>query len=118
MIYNKLMFNSKDIKRIEEKIDKLSDKIDKVLERQNSQYTDIMLRLQNTPGTRIITEDDAEDLFDEAKEIVLEAGKASTSYLQRKLRIGYSAAARVIDLLEERGVVGPANGSTPREVLK
>ena len=62
--------------------------------------------------------DDAEDeLFDEAKQAVLEAGKASTSYLQRKLRIGYSRAARLIDILEEQGVIGPADGARPREIL-
>lgn len=59
--------------------------------------------------------DDA--LYEEAKNTVIETGKASTSYLQRRLRIGYSRAARLIDLLEENGIVGPANGSKPRDVL-
>ncbi len=58
-----------------------------------------------------------DDLFEEAKSIVEEAGKASTSYLQRKLRIGYARAARLMDVLEERGVIGPADGARPREVL-
>ena len=49
--------------------------------------------------------------------MVIEAGKASTSYIQRKLKVGYSRAARLIDLLEERGVVGPADGAKPREVI-
>ena len=48
---------------------------------------------------------------------MIEAGKASTSYLQRKLRIGYSRAARLIDLLEENGIIGPQDGSRPREIL-
>ena len=61
--------------------------------------------------------DDEDELFEDAKQTVTEAGKASTSYLQRKLRIGYSRAARLMDLLEERGVIGPADGSRPREVL-
>lgn len=52
-----------------------------------------------------------------AKEAVIEAGKASTAYLQRKLRIGYSRAAELMELLEERGVVGPAEGSRPRKIL-
>lgn len=56
-------------------------------------------------------------LYEEAKRVVMEAGKASTSYIQRKLRVGYSRAARLIDILEEKGVVGPADGSKPREVL-
>lgn len=60
---------------------------------------------------------DDDDLYNEAKRVVVEAGKASTSYIQRKLRVGYSRAARLIDLLEERGVVGPADGSKPRDVI-
>ncbi len=63
-------------------------------------------------------EDDVDDdLFAEAKQIVEEAGKASTSYLQRKLRIGYARAARLMDLLEQKGVIGPADGARPRDVL-
>lgn len=58
-----------------------------------------------------------DDLYGQAREAVEEAGRASTSYLQRKLRIGYSRAARLMDLLEEKGVIGPADGSRPREVL-
>ena len=57
-----------------------------------------------------------DDLYEEAREAVLSAGKASTSYLQRKLRIGYSRAARLMDILEERGVIGPQMGSKPRDV--
>jgi S-DNA-T family DNA segregation ATPase FtsK/SpoIIIE len=63
------------------------------------------------------SEDVEDDLYDDAKMAVLEAGKASTSYLQRKLRIGYSRAARLVDLLEENGVIGPQDGSRAREVL-
>jgi S-DNA-T family DNA segregation ATPase FtsK/SpoIIIE len=62
-------------------------------------------------------ESDEDDLYGEAKAVVMEAGKASTSYLQRKLSVGYSRAAKLVDMLEEKGVVGPANGSKPREVL-
>lgn len=62
-------------------------------------------------------EDVEDDLYEDAKMAVIEAGKASTSYLQRKLRIGYSRAARLMDLLEENGVIGPQDGSKPREIL-
>ena len=58
-----------------------------------------------------------DDLYEEAREAVISAGKASTSYLQRKLRIGYSRAARLMDILEEKSVIGPADGSKPRMVL-
>lgn len=62
-------------------------------------------------------DEDEDDLYSEAKQVVEEAGKASTSYLQRKLRVGYARAARLMDILEERGVIGPADGSKPRDVL-
>jgi S-DNA-T family DNA segregation ATPase FtsK/SpoIIIE len=58
-----------------------------------------------------------DDLFMEAAECVIRSGKASASLLQRRLRIGYARAARLLDLLEEHGVVGPADGARPRDVL-
>ena len=60
---------------------------------------------------------DADPLLKDATEEVLTSGKASTSYLQRKLGIGYARAAKLIDILEEKKIVGPANGSKPRDVL-
>lgn len=61
--------------------------------------------------------EDLDDMFEEAKAAVVAAGKGSTSYIQRKLGVGYARAARLMDQLEEQGVVGPENGSKPREVL-
>lgn len=61
--------------------------------------------------------EDEDELYEEAKAEVLKAGKASTSYIQRKLRVGYSRAASLIDALEERGVIGPADGSKARVVI-
>jgi len=58
-----------------------------------------------------------DELLDEAKEIVVRAGKASASLLQRRLRVGYARAARLLDILEEQGVVGPADGAKPRDVF-
>lgn len=58
-----------------------------------------------------------DDLFQDAAETVIRTGKASASLLQRRLRVGYARAARLLDLLEERGVVGPADGARPRQVL-
>jgi S-DNA-T family DNA segregation ATPase FtsK/SpoIIIE len=55
--------------------------------------------------------------FKRAVEVVIEAGKASTSLLQRRLRIGYGKAARIMESMEEQGIIGPADGSRPREVL-
>jgi DNA segregation ATPase FtsK/SpoIIIE, S-DNA-T family len=60
---------------------------------------------------------DDDELYEEARDIVMQAGKASTSFLQRKLRIGYARAARLIDMLEENGVIGPGSGAKPREVI-
>ncbi|TSD01621.1 MAG: DNA segregation ATPase FtsK/SpoIIIE, S-DNA-T family [Parcubacteria group bacterium Athens0714_25] len=61
--------------------------------------------------------DQSDDLYEEAKRIVVESKRASSSLLQRRLRVGYTRAARLVDMLEENGVVGPANGSKPREIL-
>lgn len=63
-------------------------------------------------------EDNDEDLYEAAKKIVYERKGASASYLQRRLKLGYNRAARIIEKMEEDGIVGPANGSKPREVLK
>jgi S-DNA-T family DNA segregation ATPase FtsK/SpoIIIE len=67
----------------------------------------------------MVTEIDTDDepLFKDAVQVVIDAGKASTSLLQRRLRIGYGKAARMIENMEEQGIVGPADGSRPREVL-
>ncbi len=61
--------------------------------------------------------DDADELLPKAIETVIEAGQASTTLLQRKLKVGYARAARIIDELEERGIVGPFEGSKPRKLL-
>jgi len=60
---------------------------------------------------------DEDELLEEAKEMVINMGKASTSMLQRRLRIGYGRAASILDNLEDNGIIGPSNGSKPREVL-
>ncbi len=87
------------------------------------QYNDEVLAMKVTIGGKSIGGGGGgdgeidDDLFDEAAEAVIRAGKASTSMLQRRLRVGYARAARLIDLLEEQGVVGPADGARPRDVL-
>lgn len=60
---------------------------------------------------------DDDDMYDDAKKVVVESQKASTSFLQRRLGLGYARAARIMDVLEERGVIGPGSGAKPREVL-
>lgn len=61
--------------------------------------------------------EDSDELFEEAKELIINSGKASASYLQRRLSIGYARAARLLDLLEEAGIISAGNGSKPREIL-
>ncbi|MNJ70855.1 DNA translocase SpoIIIE [compost metagenome] len=58
-----------------------------------------------------------DELFDQAVQIVVEAKQASVSLLQRRMRVGYTRAARLIDSMEARGIIGPYEGSKPREVL-
>lgn len=62
--------------------------------------------------------DDDDELYTEAVELVRSAGKASSSLLQRRFKVGYARAARLIDMMEERGVVGPGEGAKPREILE
>lgn len=61
--------------------------------------------------------DDQDPMFEEAKRVVLESGKASASLLQRRMKVGYARAARLLDEMEEAGIVGPADGAKPREVF-
>lgn len=58
-----------------------------------------------------------DEIYEEAKAVVVQAGKASASLLQRRLRVGYARAARLLDIMEEQGVIGPAEGAKPRDVL-
>ena len=98
--------------------------VDFVCKEQVAQYD---ARFQNldhiqgeTTGVGEAKEKDEEyddPLYDEIVEFVVKTGKASASLLQRRFKLGYNRAARVIDLLEERGIIGPMNGSKPREVL-
>ena len=74
--------------------------------------------MASVDGGEAISEDDNDPLFNDAVRLVIEFGKASTSLLQRRLRIGYGRAAHLIDLMERDGIVGAADGPKPREVLK
>lgn len=68
------------------------------------------------PG--LFDDGDSDPLFEKALEIVMQQGKASASYIQRRLKIGYNRSARLVELMEERGIVGPAQGSKPRDILR
>jgi len=70
------------------------------------------------PGMAGSTNGEIDDeMYEEAKQVALNAGKASASLLQRRLRVGYARAARLLDLMEEQGVIGPAEGAKPRDIL-
>lgn len=71
---------------------------------------------KNAPSTSGAIED-KDPMFDDAVKLVQELGKASSSLMQRRLKLGYARAARVLDQLEQAGIVGPANGAKPREIL-
>lgn len=83
------------------------------------EYIDEEIFVDDDDGTveTSLFSDGDDPLYDKALEIVLLAGKASASYIQRRLKIGYNRAARLVEEMEQRGIVGPANGSKPREVI-
>lgn len=102
----------------EEEIQKV---VDFVCEQQKAQYDNSLTEMKNDSSSHndgYSSEDEYEDpLYNEIVDYVIQAGKVSASLIQRKYRLGYNRAARIIDLLEERGIIGPPNGSKPREVL-
>ena len=81
-------------------------------------YNEKVLEEKIVRGELEDLDQETDEMFDEAVRIVVEMGKASTSTLQRRLRIGYGRAARILDIMERDGIVGPPDGSKPRAVLK
>ena len=92
---------------------------DYTISQQKARYDEsLQVAQEDTKGATTMTDDAMEEpLYNEIVEFVVTQGKASASLLQRRFRLGYNRAARAIDLLEERGIIGPSNGSKPREVL-
>lgn len=78
---------------------------------------DVIDTIENGGGLDISKDDDADELLPDAIECVVTAGQASVSMLQRRFRIGYNRAARIVDMMESRGIIGPQDGSRPRQVL-
>jgi len=95
--------------------------VDFVCEQQKAQYDNSLTEMKNDADSHndgYESDEEYEDpLYNEIVDYVIQAGKVSASLIQRKYRLGYNRAARIIDLLEERGIIGPQNGSKPREVL-
>jgi DNA segregation ATPase FtsK/SpoIIIE, S-DNA-T family len=86
------------------------------VEQEIAGQEDIFAQAQHG-GASLEGDSEDDELYEDARNLVLESGKASTSLLQRRLRLGYARAARLIDMLEDRGVVGPGEGAKPREIL-
>lgn len=100
--------------------DEISNVVNYAIAQQKAHYDNTLLMDdEEMNATSMVDSKDAteEPLYNEIVEFVVTQGKASASLLQRRFRLGYNRAARAIDLLEERGIVGPSNGSKPREVL-
>ena len=99
--------------------DEIKAVVDYTISQQKAMYdTSLTISDEDKGATTMVEDDDYEEpLYNEIREFVITQGKASASLLQRRFRLGYNRAARCIDLLEERGIVGPPNGSKPREVL-
>ena len=89
--------------------------VDFCIEQQKAQYEESMIPTDEPEGKNQLEATD--ELYDDAVALVLEQRTASVSMLQRRFRIGYSRAARIVDQMEARGVVGPSEGSKPRQVL-
>lgn len=92
--------------------------IDYTVKQQKAQYDERLTAIDDKPSSSHEHDTGEDDpLYNEIVEFAVKTGKISASLIQRKYRFGYNRAARVIDILESRGIVGPANGSKPREVL-
>ena len=100
--------------------DEIKAVVEYTISQQKAMYDNTFTLSEEDRGATTMVENDddyEEPLYNEIREFVITQGKASASLLQRRFRLGYNRAARCIDLLEERGIVGPPNGSKPREVL-
>ncbi|MDP4007252.1 MAG: DNA translocase FtsK [bacterium] len=104
--------SDKDVKRVVEWIQKNT----KDFVREEIAEDELSQQVADSIASMDVGGKDEDSLYDEAKRVVVEAKKASASLLQRRLKVGYARAARLLDILEERGVIGPGEGAKPREV--
>jgi S-DNA-T family DNA segregation ATPase FtsK/SpoIIIE len=89
-----------------------------VKEQGKPSYDEKIIHVLKSPTAQLIQESEEKDpFFEKAVELILLTGQASASYLQRKLKLGYARAARILDQMEQEGIVGPSEGSKPREIL-
>lgn len=90
--------------------------VDHLKQKATPEYVEGVTERQSSGGYGSF-DDDEDPLYSEAEVIVIDAKKASASFLQRRLKVGYARAARLLDMLEARGIIGPGEGAKPREVL-
>lgn len=106
--------SSAEVKRVVEYLQKTEKKVDKELEES---LTETLEKVEESEFSDFSEGGGGDDeLYEEAKRVVIRARKASASLLQRRLKIGYARAARLLDMLEENGIVGPSQGAKPRDV--
>ena len=108
--------SDKEVKKVIEYIISKNEKDGPLAEMDETLNEELKHNQRETSETSLNLSNEEDPLYDSARQLVVESKKASASLLQRRLRIGYARAARLIDILEEKGIVGPADGSRPREV--
>ena len=97
-----------ELKQVNERLDDIEYKLDRL---ENAEvYDPILSEIESN-------NDHSDSLLEEAIKLVIKTGTASASFLQRRLKTGYARAARLLDLMEEKGIVGPSNGAKPRDIL-
>lgn len=111
------LVTEQEVKDVVRFIKKQAEKVDNIEDDDGELKVDF--NAQASIGRHGFSEEDSADdeLYNDAKEVVVLAGKASASLLQRRLKVGYARAARLLDILEEKGLIGPGDGAKPREVF-
>ncbi|MEE0967087.1 MAG: DNA translocase FtsK [Bacilli bacterium] len=96
--------------------DEVAEIVHFVSQQREAVYEEKYMNVKSVGGSSSFDDDDNDEEYEQCREFVIQTQKASTSLLQRRFKIGYNKAARIIDQLEENGIIGPQNGSKPREV--
>lgn len=109
--------SDKEVKRVIGHINSERERLAPKIEMNDDLIQELERGVENSESYPVSFYGENDPLYEEAKKVVIEAQKASASLLQRRLRIGYARAARLIDILEERGIVGPGEGAKPRKVF-
>jgi S-DNA-T family DNA segregation ATPase FtsK/SpoIIIE len=107
---------------IDEELEKI---VDYTVSQQKAMYDERFMDLTSSAkeqgnaggGIKEVEEEYDDPLYNDVVDFAITTGKISASLIQRRFRVGFSRAARIVDLLEERGIIGPQNGSKPREVI-